>query len=129
VSALNIITDAKFQTYNKTTNQLISAVPRMQNHTQKYTPTITTTNIISKCGSPQVHTLEFTKYISFHANSILFIMNAQICFYYDSINSLFQNYKHKSIPTHDTILRQSVHKQITPIHILFQNRTYNNLIL
>jgi hypothetical protein len=55
MSALNIVADAKFQT-NRTVNQPISAVPCVQNHTEKYTSKTTTTKIISKCGSPQGHT-------------------------------------------------------------------------
>jgi len=55
VSALTIVTNAKLQT-NRNANQPISAVPCVQNHTQKYTTTTTTTKIISKCGSPQAHT-------------------------------------------------------------------------
>jgi hypothetical protein len=62
------------------------------------------------------------------SNDILLIMNAHICSYFDGLNPLFYNYKHKLISIHDTILMLSVHKQIRLIHISFHNGIYNILI-
>ena len=108
------------------------------NQSQQFHVCKTTHNSIHKKPPPQKSSqnvahlrftvLWYTNSISFHANDILFIINARICFYFDSTNPLFQNYKHKLIPIHDTILMLSINKQIRLIHISFLTGTYNILI-
>ena len=127
VSALKIVTDAKLHT-NRTANQQMSAVPCEPNHTQNLHQQPPPQKSSQNVAHLRFTLLFYTNFIISHASDILLIMNVHICFYFDSTNPLFSNYKHKLIPTHNTILTLSVHKQITLTHISFHSGTYNILI-